>query len=124
MKKITKYVAFDGKEFTSERACTDYEDTCKTFHCISVHKDAQRLKADTLPYFHDAYLKARAKYRKALTNRSDYRVILDHLTHLVAIRDRYFDAIANYKKLRQELATIRKFINDSQKPEQSNNTRG
>lgn len=123
MKKIVRYVAFDGKEFSSERACTDYEDTCKTSHCISLHKEAQRLKADTLPFYHEAYLKSRAKYRKALTDRSDYKVVLDRLTSLVTVRERYFEAIANYKKLRQELATMRKFINDSQKSEQSNDTR-
>lgn len=107
MKVITKYVAFDGKEFATEAECLSHEKEGIDFDIAEVYKEIQRLKSGVLAGEFKLYMRAKNKYKQVCNEPATVAERLQAINHYVAIKNRYHDALVTYQRHKNQLKFLK-----------------
>lgn len=107
MKKVTKYVAFDGKEFDLPSECEEYEKEGFVKSIESKRVRMQQLKSGELAFEFKRYLKAKARYVESCTTKMDPVDRANVLGNYASLKQRYDASVAYYSDLKR---TVRRMI--------------
>lgn len=109
MKVVTKYVAVDGQEFSSEAECLDYEKAGIDASIEETHKEIQRLKSGVLAGEFKLYMRAKNNYKKVCNAPASIVERLQAINHYAAMKERYHKALVTYQRHKNQL----KFLKNS-----------
>lgn len=113
MKKITKYIAFDGKEFDLQTECEEYEKEGFVQEIENVKIRLQQLKSGELHFEHDRYVKARAKYLRACVEKMRLDEKASITINYVSTKQRYNNSVTYYYKLKNKLKLMLKKLEEA-----------
>ena len=89
MKKVTKYVAFDGSEFDLQSDCEEYEKEGYEQEIARLNVRLQQLKSGELASEHKRYLNARNRYLESCRVKMTPQKKAQLLNNYAAAKDRY-----------------------------------
>lgn len=113
LRKVTKFVSFDGKEFDTSAECIKYEEAGIDEQIESMHRRVQQSKA-CMSGVNERYEKCLARYRRACTSKKmagtdkleAFELYLNAKAHLKRYVEEYTDLKKVYKELKSKKTKI------------------
>lgn len=107
MKKVTKYIAFDGTEFDLQSECEEYEKEGFEQEITRLHIRLQQLKSGELASEHKSYLNSRRKYLSSCTTKMSPQARAAVLNNYAAMKTRYENTIKYFNSTKQKMNLLK-----------------
>lgn len=102
MKEITKFVAYDGKEFDLKSECEAYENIGVKNRIETLHIRMQQYKSGEMAEVHRSYVRAKALYIQACTTKMPIKSRADIIQRYCTRKEIYERTVNQFEMIKRE----------------------
>ena len=102
MKEVTKFVAYDGKEFDLKSECEAYENIGVKNRIKALHIRMQQYKSGEMAEVHKAYVRAKAFYIQACTTKMPTKSRAEIIQRYCARKEVYEKTVNQFERIKRE----------------------
>lgn len=102
MKEVTKFVAYDGREFDLKSECEAYESTGVKDRIEALHIRMQQYKSGEMAEVHKSYIRAKALYIQACTTKMPIKSRADVIQRYCARKEIYEKTVDQFERIKRE----------------------
>lgn len=107
MKKVIKYVAFDGSEFNLQSDCEEYEKEGYEQEIVRLGIRLQQLKSGELASEYTRYLNSKRKYLASCTTKMSPQVRAVVLNNYATMKARYEETVKYYNSTKRKMNLLK-----------------